>query len=80
MDLKDVVISVNGVGYDMPAQTSALTVTIPAPNPDGVDSVNTTEPFDVYDIAGVKVRSQVTTTADLPAGIYIINGKKVIVK
>lgn len=37
-------------------------------------------PFDVYNLSGVRVRTQVTTLDDLPAGIYIANGKKVIKK
>lgn len=36
--------------------------------------------FDVYSLNGIKVRSQATTTDDLPKGIYLINGKKHIVK
>lgn len=34
--------------------------------------------FDVYNMQGRKVASQVTTLDGLPKGIYIINGKKVI--
>ena len=36
------------------------------------------EPFDVYDLNGRKVKSQVTSLDGLPRGIYIINGKKVM--
>lgn len=36
--------------------------------------------FDVYSLNGIKVRSQATTTDGLPKGIYLINGKKHIVK
>lgn len=36
--------------------------------------------FDVYSLNGIKVRSQATTTEGLPKGIYLINGKKHIVK
>ncbi len=35
-------------------------------------------PFDVYNLSGVRVRSQVTSLDDLPAGIYIAAGKKII--
>ncbi len=35
-------------------------------------------PFDVYNLSGMRVRTQVTSIDDLPAGIYIANGKKVI--
>ena len=35
--------------------------------------------FDVYDIRGVKVRNRVTSLEGLPKGIYIKNGKKIVV-
>ena len=36
--------------------------------------------FDVYDLQGHKVRSQVTTVKGLPRGIYIIGGRKVVIQ
>lgn len=36
--------------------------------------------FDIYSLNGIKVRSQATTTDGLPKDIYLINGKKHIVK
>lgn len=39
-----------------------------------------TGPYDVYDLKGLKVRHQVTSLDGLPAGIYIVNGKKVLKK
>jgi hypothetical protein len=38
------------------------------------------EPFDVYDLRGQKVRHQVTSLDGLPAGVYIVNGRKVLKK
>ena len=38
------------------------------------------EPFDVYDLNGRKVLSQVTSLDGLPNGIYIVNGKKILKK
>ena len=38
------------------------------------------EPFDVYDLNGYKVLSNVTSLDGLPAGIYVVNGKKVVKK
>jgi len=38
------------------------------------------EPFDVYDLRGHKVLHQVTSMDGLPAGVYIVNGKKVMKK
>ena len=37
-------------------------------------------PFDVFTTTGIKVRSQVTTLKGLSRGIYIIEGKKVIIR
>lgn len=36
--------------------------------------------FDVYGLTGLKVRSQVTSLEGLPRGIYIVGGRKVIVR
>ena len=38
------------------------------------------EPFDVYDLKGHRVLHQVTSLDGLPAGVYIVNGKKVLKK
>lgn len=48
-----------------------------------LDVVNNNAKMDVYTISGVKVRSGVNAieaTRNLPAGIYIVGGKKVMVK
>ncbi len=37
-------------------------------------------PFDVYTVTGQKVKSQATTLKGLPAGIYIVNGRKTVLK
>ena len=37
-------------------------------------------PMDVYTLAGVKVASGVTTLQGLPAGLYIVQGRKVVVR
>lgn len=36
--------------------------------------------FDIYNLNGIKVRRQATSTEGLPKGIYVVNGKKVTVK
>lgn len=47
----------------------------------GIERVQASDqPFEVYSIAGQKVASQVTTLKQLPRGIYIVNGRKVVVK
>ena len=38
------------------------------------------KPFDVYNLQGRKVKTNTTTFSGLPAGVYIVNGKKVMVK
>ena len=38
------------------------------------------KPFDVYNLQGRKVKANTTTFSGLPAGVYIVNGKKVMVK
>jgi hypothetical protein len=52
--------------------------------PDGIESVGTDmENVDVYSISGVRVKTNATrrnATQGLPKGVYIVNGKKTIVK
>ena len=36
--------------------------------------------FDIYDLNGVKVRGNATTTEGLPKGVYLSNGVKIVVK
>ena len=38
------------------------------------------KPFDVFTMDGKMVRHQVTTLKGLPKGIYIVNGRKEVVK
>ena len=38
------------------------------------------EPFDVYDLRGHRVLQRATSLDGLPAGVYIVNGKKVLKK
>jgi hypothetical protein len=45
-----------------------------------IDKPVVTELFDVYDLSGHKVLSQVTSLDGLPNGIYIVNGKKILKK
>ena len=37
-------------------------------------------PVDVYSITGVRVRTATTSLDGLPSGIYIVGGRKVLVK
>ena len=36
------------------------------------------KPFDIYDVKGHKVRTAATTLDNLPKGIYIVNGRKMM--
>ena len=45
-----------------------------------IERVETSEMMDIYSIDGRLIRRQTTNTDGLPKGIYIINGKKRIVK
>ena len=45
-----------------------------------VQTVTFRAPVDVYTVTGRLVRRQATTTAGLPAGLYVVEGRKVIVK
>ncbi len=38
------------------------------------------KPFDIYNMQGRKVKANTTTFNGLPSGVYIVNGKKVMVK
>ncbi len=47
----------------------------------GIDGVQVEgEAFDVYNLRGQKVRSNVTNFNGLQKGVYIVNGKKVMIK
>ena len=50
--------------------------------PAGVEGVldDSASEFDIFSLSGIKVRSKTNSTEGLPVGIYIINGKKVMVK
>ena len=43
-------------------------------------TISNDEPHDIYNVQGQLVRRNATSLSDLPAGIYIIEGKKVIVE
>lgn len=47
---------------------------------EGIAAVTFASPVDVYSMTGRKLRSQVTTLVGLPTGVYIVNGRKVVLK
>ena len=50
------------------------------PGTTGIQNVSMEKPVDVYDMQGILVRTKVTTLNGLAKGIYIVNGRKVIVE
>lgn len=73
-------ITVSGAASDCYAITyvaGTLTVTVPS----GIrDVVSTTAPTNVYTATGLLVRRNATHLKGLPKGLYVVNGRKVIVK
>ena len=76
VDLKDMVLSIDGVGYEMPDRSSTLVIN----GTDGIVMIKATEIVDIYTLDGRKVRSSVSDTSDLPKGVYIVNGRKKVMK
>ena len=71
--------------YLNPQSNGIKSVKLPDDNVNGVTNVNSTDSMlvDVYTMAGVKVKHQVEkgkALNDLPAGLYIINNKKIVKK
>lgn len=70
------VIYANG-NESAPASVSINTGTTGITSADDGGSNDT---FDIYDMSGRIVRSNATSFGDLPRGVYVANGKKVIVR
>ncbi len=76
-DEYDITISgAEAENYEISYINGKLTIT----EADGILGISVEHPADVYDLQGNKVRSKMTTLKDLPKGVYIINGRKVLVK
>ena len=73
-------ITVSGAAsdcYTITCVAGTLTVTVPS----GIrDVVSTSAPANVYTATGLLVRRNATRLKDLPKGLYVVNGRKVIVK
>ena len=52
----------------------------PSMDEDGISTVPASQQFDVYTILGEKVAGKVTSLQNLKRGLYIINGRKTLVK
>lgn len=73
------VITVGGgeaLNYELRYESGKLTVMVP----NGIHEVTESDTFDIYDTTGRKVRRQTTTLESLPKGIYIVGGRKRVVK
>ena len=46
----------------------------------GIRTISQGKPFDVYTLDGILLRSKATTLKGLPAGVYIVNGRQVVIK
>jgi hypothetical protein len=69
---------IRNITRDTKARTVSFTI---GNNPTGVDAANAAALVDVYDVNGIRLRKDVeagTATDNLPEGIYIVGGKKVI--
>ena len=74
----DIVVSgASATNYDITYVKGTLTIT---PNETDIREISADNPVDVYNMQGNKVRSKATTLSGLPKGVYIVNGRKVIVK
>ena len=63
--------------YDITHVAGTLTVT----EPDGIrEVISTVQPADVYTVTGLLLRRNATTLEGLSKGVYVVNGKKIIVK
>ena len=77
VNLSDVVLSIGGVGYDIPNRTSSLTIT-GTTGIESVESNQTAEGLETgnwYTLDGRRLSGKPTKR-----GIYIVNGKKMVVK
>ena len=73
----DIVVSGGeAVCYDFSYTNGTLTVTVQ----DAIRDVLFTQPVDIYTLAGRLVRQKATTTSGLPAGVYIVNGRKLVIR
>ena len=62
--------------YELNYQNGVLTII----ESTGIGEITVTSPADVYTLQGHKVRTKATTLEGLPKGVYIVNGKKIVIK
>lgn len=64
---------------DLPETMPAHDVTVSATYTTGIGAFTLSRPADVYTVTGSKVRTNTTSLKGLPRGVYVVNGRKVIV-
>ena len=62
--------------YELSYQNGVLTIT----ESTGIATISAKNPVDIYTLQGHKVRTKAMTAEGLPKGVYIVNGRKVVVK
>ena len=62
--------------YELKYENGTLTVI----EPTGIAIISVAHPVDIYTMQGHKVRTKATTLEGLPKGVYIVNGRKVVIK
>lgn len=74
--LSEMVLSIGGVAYEQASTTSTVNIL----SATAVERIIAENPADVYSVSGRKVRQNAKTLKGLPTGVYIVNGRKVVVK
>ena len=46
----------------------------------GIATISATHPANVYNVQGRMVRAKATTLEGLPQGVYIVNGRKIVIR
>ena len=78
-DPGDYDISISGAeaqNYEISYVAGKLTIT----QSDGITMISLDQPVDVYNLQGQKVLTNTTSLEGLTKGVYIINGRKVVIK
>jgi len=62
--------------YELSYENGMLTVNVST----GITTISATHPVAIYTLQGYIVRKNTTTLEGLPKGIYIVNGRKIVIK
>lgn len=73
----DIVVSGGlATNYELQYVNGVLTIT----ETTGIAEISVSQPADIYSLMGNKVRSKATTLDGLQRGVYIVNGRRVIIR